>query len=270
MSPPLPAKPVLTMHPAETDVSVEANAALTLQVTPDAPSDSVEFTWDKDGHALAEGLSEGNSKYHVAVATEEHSGSYRVTAWRKGEDDAKSEEVQTAWQVSVAGAATPSPGQPPPPPLEWDAGFARWVVGVAVGLTVGMFAVVLVVAFLKEDIAWTIALGLLSVLAVLTCFGVAVALIDLRGRARAAQVVTDRSIFGDALDKAPEILKAWGSLSLAAALLALAAIAIIALTVLGYRSLPDPAGTPSSSPSAAASQSTEPSSSALSPSSTPS
>ena len=241
--------------------------ALALEVTVSPPLDDVTFRWEKGAVLLVELTGEAGQHFDKAEPTVDDSGTYTVKAWRTAGVDKSDEVLGGECQVTVTEAEAPNPNpNPTQPPGEWDAEFAGQVLKYAAGAAAAMLLVIIAVAFLKASIAWTVALGMLAIAAVLAAGGIAVALIDLRGRARATAVVTNdaRGLGQETLKAAGDILKAWGALGLASAMLALAAIAMISATTLGWRSLPDP--TPATaSPGASASASPSASASSTAP-----
>lgn len=137
--------------------------------------------------------------------------------------------------------------------------FAGQVLRFSAWAGAAMLALMILVAVYKASIAWTVVIGLLTIAAVLAAGGIAVALIDLRGRARASAIVARdaKGLGSDTVQAASNVLKAWGTLGVASAMLALAAIAMIAATTLGWRSLPEP-GPATPTPSASSNSSPSP------------
>jgi len=259
-------KPTFT-RPLSGTKSVEEGDSLILEVEVESPDD-VHFEWRRNANQVVlDTVGAAGQTYQIADPTPAHAGKYTVSAWRGDGRLADDRVPGGECEVKVGGD---EPQEPPVSPLEWDGKFAGQVLRYAAAAGALMVALIALVAAQSGSISWTVAVGLLAIAAVLGAAAFAVALIDLRGRARAAGVVADnaRGLGADTLKATADVLKAWGGLGLASALLALVAIALIGATVIGYRSLPDPAA---ASPSASASSSASASASAsASGSSTPS
>lgn len=214
----------------------------------------MHFAWQRDNTQVKGGKGAAYQTYEVAESSPEHAGTYTVKAWRESAG-AKSDEVPGGeCTVEITSPETPTAGQPQP--LEWDAAFAKVALQFALTLGLAMLAVVALVMIVKASIAWTVAIGLLAIAAVLAAGAMAVALIDLRGRARATSIVGAKGLGEETAKAAADIFKGWGTLGLASAMMALAAIAMVSATTLGWRSLPDPGlATPTSSTTSTATSS---------------
>ncbi|HMR49306.1 MAG TPA: hypothetical protein PKE40_08770 [Arachnia sp.] len=249
--------------------------------------EGVKFSWWRGDTPLEE----RGDTLRLTDLAEGESGIYKVFAW-EGESEPALTEMTEGGQVEVVvskdeKASPNAQGEPSDKPGEWDPAFADTAIGFAsaLGVVLLLWVTILAALVLNRDpklpaltpvgLAWMAMLGLLGATVALIAGGVAVALIDLRGRARAVREISETAgsrgfnlgkETGEAISK---IISSWGTLGLASALLLLAAVAMIGVTALGWRSLPDPS-TPKPSPSPSVSQSPEPSADPSAPTGDPS
>lgn len=237
-------------------LAVPEGAALRLEVGATAPQGaSLAYCWTHDDQPISGLDADALAKANVAAAD---AGRYAVsvTATLDGQTSAPSRS--TTCTVTVT-SAPPAPGTPPDVALVWDASFAKTVFTAGMALLGVGWLVLLVVVSVVSDTARMVAIGLLMVSIALGVSGCVLALLDLRGRARIAEAGTTGRGFGeDAIKQVPDIIKNFGALGLASAVLLLAAVAMICVTVIAWRALPDPGVAPTtpatstSSPASAA------------------
>lgn len=256
-------KPQITKRLApETTVTAGQPLTLTIDAAIPADADGLDYVWKHDG-AEADPPNQTDTYEIADPNAEAHAGVYVVEVRaKKGTDRSEPESSSTVVKFAQGDGGSPVGDQGVP--LVWDAKFAQTALLAAGAVLAAALIVVIILVFKKTDLARTVVLGLMILAAACTAAGIALALIDLRGRARVAEAAADpaaRGLGGDFVKVLPDTLKNWGSLGLASAVLALAAVAMISATVVGWRSLPDPSPAPSSS----ATRTSEPSATGQSP-----
>lgn len=217
------------------------------------PGARLDYSWTHDGRPIP-GLDSPALAQANAAAADAGRYAVSVTATLDGQTSAPA--TSTTCTVTVT-SPPPAPGKQPDVPLVWDASFAKTVFTGGVALLGAGWLVLLVVVSVVSDTGRMVAIGLLMVSIALGVSGCVLALLDLRGRARIAEAGTTGRGFGeDAITQLPDIIKNFGALGLASAVLLLAAVAMICATVIGWRALPDPGPAAPGSPATSTSSPT--------------
>ena len=263
-----PDKPTIT-KPLEAQVNRQVGDELTLTV--EATGEHLAYKWTRDGVPL-EG---GDASYGLAKVEKSDAGTYKVEV-AATKDGKTSEPVASVAEVTVADKdaksdASGGGGGSESPPLAWDAKFGANVLKSSLWTAVVLTLVIIALAFwLGDDLPRLVVTGLFLLSGLLVIAGAAMALIDLRGRARVVEAATSTSKGGRGIDElvkqAPELISRFGSLGLPSAVLLVALTAIIGATAIGWRSLPDPLPV---KPTPSASASPDPSASSPGPSASP-
>lgn len=249
----------------EQKTEVKAGDPITLEVQTNAADPTkVTFTWTKTTDANPAPVTLANQAesrvFTISQTTADDSGRYQVTASEPG---SQTPAITTWEELSIADEDEKPPSGPPG---EWDADFAtssRTVAGIgALALTALSLAVFFAWNTSGLTLSEGVALGLLASSAVLIVFGVWLSAIEVRGQQRLRAAVGDsRSAWSELAGKAPEVLKEFGGLTPAKAVLATAVVPLICATVVAFQSLSpsssEPSDSPSESPSPAASASAQ-------------
>lgn len=233
--------------PPQTTVKVGETLNLGIEARPGEPNDELVYAWIRGDTSLNCNV----ANYEKLGFTKGDVGTYTVTITAKSNGES-SAPVTSKCLVTEETSPPASPGTvntPPTASLEWDSGFAKGVLAtVAWVMAIGMLFLSYA-AWITTDVARFVAYGLMVLALVLGMAGCALALLDLRGRARLAASFgpESRSLGGEAVKQIPDIIKNFGALGLSSAVLLLAAVAMVSAAVIGWGALPSADSSPASS-----------------------
>jgi hypothetical protein len=231
------------------DATVAEGDPVELKVEVQGGTPTYKYEWKKDGQAAPNTKDEPS--YKLEKAKKEDAGSYSVTVT----DSAKATLHSDGAQLKVTGAVAGPPQLPAPPPL-WSAGFARgalFLVAVAFGICIWPLFASESHLFKSADFARLISVQLLVMSLLAVAGGVYLGLLEFRGRARTAEERQAEKLeakpdhvstkdwsaaVSEAAKAAPETLKAFGTLSTAAAIFVVGLVFAGCATALAWHATP--------------------------------